>query len=607
MKQDETSFTEKRVMQDVIGLSLHVEMNNYMKIFFSIIIISLLVLGCSNSKSEIDKIEHIKKVGNMNPTLAIEMLDSVSTEMLSKSTYVNMKYDLLKIRLYDKTFIPAKSDNKIKKVVEYFTKHGTNLEIQEALYYAGSVYRDLNDTPRALDYFLQSKLRCKNGVAYDTVILRNTLSNLSYVYYNVQDYSNALKYAKEDYELSKEINDLDATTVLGVATSLIRLGKEKEAKQKLSETLHLLHNSRIEYYSQEIFSLLYHFSVLKMKSEAEYCYADIKDKGISCDYADAMIAMGEYFIFKEKIVPAIEYYKGILNLPESYQGKYDACKELVNLYNRLGDKKLASFYADKFVKICDTLNLGERQRQAATVNNKFKYYQDEKRERELVERGKLYRLATCGVAVVSAIVLLLLLVFILYKRNARLKLLLEKDLILKKANQDIIELESDIADKDREVNNLLNSLELTNKKMEDMNRKIKETEAELFQNEQLLSEKIKQNNSFIKLLHQTELEEKASDVIEATRNSANGKYKMSSDNWKKLFRAVDELHPNFSGMLAEKLGRISEQELQFCYLLRIGLSNTQINNITELSRSTVWRWANKYQWIAVEASKYKTK
>lgn len=607
MKQDETSFTEKRVMQDVIGLSLHVEMNNYMKIFFSIIIISLLVLGCSNSKSEIDKIEHIKKVGNMNPTLAIKMLDSVSTEMLSKSTYVNMKYDLLKIRLYDKAFISAKSDNKIKKVVEYFTKHGTNLEIQEALYYAGSVYRDLNDTPRALDYFLQSKLRCKNGVAYDTVILRNTLSNLSYVYYNVQDYSNALKYAKEDYELSKEIKDLDATTVLGVATSLIRLGKEKEAKQKLSETLHMLHNSRTEYYSQEIFSLLYHFSVLKVKREAEYCYADIKEKGISCDYADAMFAMAQYYILEGKTATAIEYYKGILNLHENYQGKYDACKELVNLYNRLGDKELASFYADKFVKICDTLNLGERQRQAATVNNKFKYYQDEKRERELVERGKLYRLATCGVAVVSAIVLLLLLVFILYKRNARLKLLLEKDLILKKANQDIIELESDIADKDREVNNLLNSLELTNKKMEDMNRKIKETEAELFQNEQLLSEKIKQNNSFIKLLHQTELEEKASDVIEATRNSANGKYKMSSDNWKKLFRAVDELHPNFSGMLAEKLGRISEQELQFCYLLRIGLSNTQINNITELSRSTVWRWANKYQWIAVEASKYKTK
>ncbi|WP_353934276.1 hypothetical protein [uncultured Prevotella sp.] len=29
----------------------------------------------------------------------------------------------------------------------------------------------------------------------------------------------------------------------------------------------------------------------------------------------------------------------------------------------------------------------------------------------------------------------------------------------------------------------------------------------------------------------------------------------------------------------------------------MGLSNTQIQNVMELSRATVWRWKQKYDWV----------
>ena len=38
-----------------------------------------------------------------------------------------------------------------------------------------------------------------------------------------------------------------------------------------------------------------------------------------------------------------------------------------------------------------------------------------------------------------------------------------------------------------------------------------------------------------------------------------------------------------------ELGNYTEQQQQVCYLMRIGLSNPQIQNMTNLSRPTVWR------------------
>ncbi|MBR4921953.1 MAG: hypothetical protein IKZ62_11670, partial [Prevotella sp.] len=48
------------------------------------------------------------------------------------------------------------SDLMIKKLMSYFEDKGSLNEKQEVFYYAGSVYRDLQDTPRALEYFLKS-------------------------------------------------------------------------------------------------------------------------------------------------------------------------------------------------------------------------------------------------------------------------------------------------------------------------------------------------------------------------------------------------------------------------------------------------------------------
>ena len=117
---------------------------------------------------------------------------------------------------------------------------------------------------------------------------------------------------------------------------------------------------------------------------------------------------------------------------------------------------------------------------------------------------------------------------------------------------------------------------------------------------QQLTEQAEQNKRVIKMLHQSELEGKAGDVVQAVRESALGKGDMTTADWKKLYQAVDELYPSFKDRLLQELGSFTEQQMQVCYLMRIGLSKTQIQNMTNLSRSTVWRWVKKYDWVHAE-------
>ena len=71
---------------------------------------------------------------------------------------------------------------------------------------------------------------------------------------------------------------------------------------------------------------------------------------------------------------------------------------------------------------------------------------------------------------------------------------------------------------------------------------------------------------------------------------------MTNDIWKRLYKTVDRLHPGFNELLLTELGTFTEQQKQVCYLMRIGLSKPDIQNVTNLSRVTVWRWTKKFEW-----------
>lgn len=577
--------------------------------FCKIAAIGLILVSffsCDNNSSKVsNKIDYIKSIGDTNPSLAMSMLDSLDINIRNQPERVIKKFDLLRLRVQDKAYITATSDIAAKQLVTYFEKNGTALEKQEAYFYAGSVYRDLQDTPRALKYFFKALEIAENSKQFDTVMQRNTFSNLHYLYFNVQDYPKAYEYAMKEYKLSQSINKMELTCLMHLGMSLTVLDSIKQAKEIYKIALDTISsNPQLKEDHEVLCSLLFNFSYLKDSVQASRCYKLLQDLNLDDSNDAKNYAYGEFFLLVGKKETAISAFNRILHNKTDLLRMYDASKALFHIYNEGKQVVEANKMANLFVSLCDSIDLGKRQELAATVKNEYQYHKDQQREQKIINEKE--RLQSWLIISVAAIVIILLIAvaFIFYKRYTYLNRLLAISNDLNDLSVAKQQLQTNIKKKEEELlasQSLLDKRDLELKsvknQLNDLNGELTKFDEKLKEKEQMLSEKIAQSQTFLNLLHQTELEEKAEDVIFNIRQSSEGKKHMTTTNWKQLYKAVDELYPAFKDQLMKELGSFSEQQMQVCYLMRIGLSKPQIQNITNLSRVTIWRWVKKFNWI----------
>lgn len=527
-----------------------------------------LLFACCKDDSLLRKMEQIKRIGNEQPELAISMLDSLKMEVNNASEYDRMKYELLSIRLHDKADILHTSDVSIKKLVKYFEQKGTMQEKQEVYYYAGSVYRDLDDTPRALTCFVKSVEYAEQDIQIDSVLLRNSYSQLYALFFNVQDYSHALQMARKEAEIAQKLDILDISTILHEGATLLRIDSVSSAKASVMHAFKYMEEycSSADIYS--LTSLLYQLSSLGYLEEAYKCYERImKFQKTQKLPTSTCLSLGRYFSESEQLDSAIYWYDTVLKNPNNLDLLYDASHNLSLIYNSLNNSEKANLYAQVFIQINDSLNLGKRQAEAATVNNLYKYHRDAEAERAVMEEGERNKQQMRMVCLISALGFLSCVIFFYYRKNKHLRQILEKSLELQQMKQ-----------KNQE---LLDELD--------------ETEKELQSKSKELGDKVEQNKLFLRMLHKSEMELNAEDVIRNIHEASVGRHKITAREWQQLLAAVDQLYPDFKDALVMRTESMTEEQMKFCYLLRIGLSNPQIQNVTDMSRATVWRWSKKYE------------
>ena len=535
-------------------------MRNIQRYCLYVLLVSLL--SCGRSRY-LDTLDNIKRVGDSNPDTALLMLDSLAEGVRGESEYVRNKYELLKIRLCDKAYRPATSDVAIRNLMGYFGDKGSSLEKQEVFYYAGSVYRDLCDTPRALEYFLNSLDYAQSGMVYDTVMLRNTYSNLNDLYYNVQDYGNAALMARNELEVCRLLDSDRLIPYLHLCSSYIGLDSLSLASAATDSAFNIFRASSVhERNNDDLVYVLYYYSMINNKRMASLCHTMImKDSSICSGFIPSLF-FAYYYDCVEKKDSAIAYCEKALELSESLEERYDATKLLFALNKSNGDDKTACRLAYSYMQLSDSLDFGKRQEKAAQINNQHKYYIDKNRERMLNEQKEKYRRTLYLVSFIAIMLLCLGYVIHITRRN-------------------------------RQLNKILS----LNVEIERVSLQEKNLRDELARKESELYEKMAQNKTLVRLLHQSELTDKAEEVIESIRQVSNGEKTMSQSDWDQLFTAVNALYPDFKEQMVNKCDALTEQHIQFCYLLRIGLSNVQIKNITNLSRVTVWRWMKKFEWV----------
>lgn len=579
-------------------------MSKHIRLFLSFIWLLILAVGCGRTTEIVDKLELIKKAGDTDPESALLMLDSLDIPVRDESDYVQMKYDLLSLRLHDKADDRPSSDITARRVVSYFEAEGSAAECQEAYYYAGSVYRDLQDTPRALDYFYKSADVALEHEDIDSLMLRNTYSQLSFLLWSVQDYSKANQYALKEYELSEMLTQPSINAMMHAGVSYQYLHNPVEAKKWLDKAYVLLLRDDSITDVETLYCLIYNYSQLKDYDKARKCYDLSLKLPENSRYASKDLCLGTYYEFTNQPDSAIICYKRIVEGSPDLFSVVDAYKCLFNIYYWAGKDKEALYYANKYRETGDSLDLGKRQELAATVNNQYKYHLDREKEFRLnEERDRLrYTITIISITSVMAAVLLGLLLIVRKNRGLREKLALIKEIDARRLRQE--ELQEEIRKREGELETSRQHLDHVQGKLDALQERLSRTtreaedlEKELRDKERQLSDRTAQNRLLIGLLHESKLEDKAEDVIQSIRQTSKGMKNMTAASWRQLYQAVDELHPKFRDQLSAQFGKLNDQQLKVCYLMKIGLSNLQIRNMTNLSRVTVWRWVKKYNWI----------
>ena len=231
---------------------------------------------------------------------------------------------------------------------------------------------------------------------------------------------------------------------------------------------------------------------------------------------------------------------------------------------------------------------------------KFQYHLDRSRLQKSEHRQLVYRSIIIAILIFLILFILIFIEFYIHKKNVADKKqsslsnnlsLMEKELrdirkVIIEKEEILTEAQEDIANKKRELEEMTNEL-LKNERL------LKETKEEL-------SDKLSQNLSLMQMLHQTKLEENESNVITDLRQAAVGKKQLTNEDYGRIFAIVNNIYPNFKAKLLLNNGSLSELQMRVCYLMRIGLTGPQINNIVDVSRSTIWRWLKKNEWIYTE-------
>ncbi len=554
---------------------------------------SLFFASCSKQENVLlsKQLDDIKAMGDTLPQVAMQRLDSIKPLFDNETEYMQNKLALLEIRLRDKAYITHSSDCTIKKVCSYFEKNGTETEKQEVYYYMGSVYRDLNDYPNAVIYFLKSAEIAEKALEVDITLLRKAYSQLSNLYKKQFDYSEALNVILKSLSVSLKNGIIDFREHANAASCFFITNDTINTIKHYNTILESLNNTTINKSNSDIIAAaMGDYTLLGYKNEATTCYnslINLRDEELPFNYLVNLAIYYEHIVSVDSAAAIMQkhYYTSC-----QIESKYDAARWLTRYYAQKGDYEKAAEYAIKFIDaneaVIDKINLEH----TTNAKNFFQYRRDKEEEALVMQKAAKVRYNSMLVISVSIILLLSVVLFYFWRKKQLLAVILNKEENIKQAKALAAEKDIELAQEKREIAQKTRELETLNTTNSKLAKQLLAAEEDF----KLL---VAQNRELTKLMLMNDIAENDGDIIEKIKKTSKGKYHLNDDEWKELLGAIDRLYPEFTYEVQEKFKKISEPMLRVCYLMKIGLTGPQIVNLTDYPRQTVWVRIKRIQQI----------
>ena len=585
--------------------------------------ISALVIGyipsCSEADRNIPLLDEIKEQGNTDPVGALKRMDSISISMSKETRHNLMRYELLRLRLLDKAGIMPSSDVRGKDIYEYFMSKGSGKEKMEASYYLASTYRDLHDSPRAIRYFQQTLEIAESSNDIDSVMLANTYSQLSALYRIHYDYNSAMEMSEKGLEVARKLDIVDPIYIMDVATIAYALNDTAKTVSVQQEALDMIRREKSENLYQDVLcEILSILSDYGMHEDAEACRLllnSINEENRPHNYYESM---ARYYMSREETDSSIACFKLLYDSENTtLEGKFNALLNLALLYKKKGNTGMSNEYALKFIDTEKEYRHMLQHEQAVNAHNEYVYSRNQAEEERIRREAEDSKNRTVFWILAFIILLAFSFSLIIIQRYRVLKRTHHDLLIINKMekelrkNNDTLQkkealiheqkqkidfsqgrldsLTAELDDKEKEISLKDTELQAKVKTLHEQDRLLQQMETSLLEKERLLIEKMEQNNTLYGYALTEKIKKTSEQTLEKFTDAAMGKRKLTDNEWKELFSVIEINYPNFRKLILSKIKNPGIDKLRIAYLLKAGMTNSQIVSVTGYASTTVWR------------------
>ena len=517
-------------------------MKHLLHIFITVVCIAVIA-GCADNSRLRDDIDRAGRLADTRPDSAIALLDSLSPAINQADKATRMRYDLMLVKSRDKAYIEHRNDSMIAPVVEYFTDHTDPDLTPLALYYAGRVYSDLGDAPRALDYYQKALDAIPDSP--DNLMLRYLIYGQMCDIYTYQHlYDKSLSCNRQALEMAMRMNDsIKIGRIMEhIAINFRNLEVHDSAEIWFNKAINWVkpigNKNLTDNIKAQLASLYIDGGNLELAdSILKPILSDFPSLPLPQQYAMHSIAINLYTDKKEfsKAMPHIYWARNNGNI----YTKHLAYGTLANMKIEENDIDSAIIYLNLFKLYSDSINDFYNVNEVAKITAAYNYALYERDNKLLLQENANNRLL---IIILSALILVLSMAIIMVHRYNRIKKML--------------------------VNTRFNLLEAFG--------------IELKQSAQNIESEDTSDEQAMNRLRQYDIVNRFMYELGNPKNSMNA----TDDDWLLLESAIEEVYPGFKNRLSS-LFPFSDTQIKACLMIKVGMSNVRMAHILNKSEGAV--------------------
>lgn len=522
-------------------------------------------------------------LASVQPDSAITLLNTMKDSMKAESESTQMYYQLLCIKANDKAYIRHTSDSLILSVLHYYIKKDDKRHLPEAYYYAGRVYRDLEDAPQALDYFEKALEVSPKDANY--LLKSKIYSQMGTLFLYQKTYDEALKMFKEAQKCDIALKDS-----IGMIFNLKDIADAYRCIDKNDSSL---------YYFRKAYDLAnihkdYELMAL-VQSQIASLYTELGKYDLaqqalqpSLDSLNIPSKSGIFSIASELynkiglIDSAIYYYKELLQCGTIY-AKQSAHEGLAQIAINRSNPQEALLQLRQYIQCTDSIHKITDTETIRRLNSLYNYQLREKANNQLTAENKQKQNLIIIISLISLFILVLLFAYLQYARRKNLQLRNQLEKLEQLKDEQYRKSDRFIEENKQKIEELEQKLQEANQANYALKTQLEEQiEMTLCVNKQAEIElaRRKQANT---ILLESEIYKYIQKQLSTTKVS---KKLISNNDWKELEETINATYKGFTENL-RKLCELNDHEYHVCLLIKINKSPMDIAKLTAHSKEAI--------------------